>query len=212
MEKKITIAMAEDHPVFRQGLIALLKEEQSIEVLFDVENGLELLKRLQDIQPNVVLLDIEMPVMDGHETYRRIKSEYPEVKVIMLSTHFHPIYVHEYIKGGAGAFLPKNTSLKEIVFAITSVHYEGFYYGDKVKSILDVFTRRESEEDAKCVRAGLTDREIEVYKLLRDGKGNAEIAKALNISLRTAEWHRQNLNHKLMEYGKAEMRDWSTRG
>lgn len=203
--------MAEDHPVFRQGLIALLKEEQSIEVLFDVENGLELLKRLQDIKPNVVLLDIEMPVMNGYETFRSIKREYPEVKVIMLSTHFHPSYVHEYIKGGAGAFLPKNTSLKEIVLAITRVHYEGLYYGDKVKGIMEVFARHEAEEDAKCVRAGLTDREIEVYKLLRDGKGNAQIAKVLNISLRTAEWHRQNLNHKLMEYSKVEMRDWSTR-
>lgn len=204
--------MAEDHPVFRQGLIALLKEEQRIEVLFDVENGLELLNRLQDVKPNVVLLDIEMPVMNGYETFKSIKKEYPDVKVIILSTHFHPSYVQEYLKSGAGAFLPKNTSLKEIVFAITRVHHEGFYYGDKVKGILEVFARRESEEDAKCAKAGLTDREMEVYKLLGEGKGNAEIAKALNISLRTAEWHRQNLNHKLMEYGKAQMRDWSTQG
>jgi DNA-binding NarL/FixJ family response regulator len=211
MDRIITIGMAEDHLVFRQGMISLLKEEKSIEVLYDVENGLELLHCIEKQRPDAVLLDIEMPVMDGYDTFKRIKHDYPEVRVIMLTTHFHPTYILAYLKEGACAFLPKGAGIDEIVRAIHAVYNNGFYHGTKVREILERFEKTQADEEARFLKAGLTDREVEILKMLREGKQNEDIVRDLKISLRTVEWHRRNLNHKLIEAGMGEMMSWSKR-
>ncbi len=201
MEGKITIGMAEDHLVFRQGMISLLKEENSIEVLYDVENGLELLQCIEKQRPDAVLLDIEMPIMNGYETFKQIKHDFPEVRVIMLTTHFHPTYILAYLKEGAAAFLPKGAGIHEIVTAIHTVCQKGFYHGTKVRELLEQFEKNRADEEFKFLKAGLTDREVEILKMLREGKQNEDIVRDLKISLRTVEWHRRNLNHKLIEAG-----------
>jgi DNA-binding NarL/FixJ family response regulator len=211
MDRKITIGMAEDHLVFRQGMIALLKEEKSIEVLYDVDNGLELLHCIEKQRPDAVLLDIEMPVMSGYETFKQIKQDFPEVRVIILTTHFHPTYILSYLKEGAGAFLPKQAGIREIVLAIHTVYRKGYYHGAKVSEMLERFEKNRADEEFKFLKAGLTDREVEILKMLRDRKQNEDIVMHLKISLRTVEWHRRNLNHKLMEAGMGEMMSWSKR-
>lgn len=211
MDRKITIGMAEDHLVFRQGMISLLKEEKSIEVLYDVENGLELLHCMEKQKPDAVLLDIEMPIMNGYETFKQIKHDFPEVRVLMLTTHFHPTYIFAFLKEGASAFLPKGAGIHEIVKAIHTVCQKGFYHGAKVRELLEQFEKNRADDEFRFLKAGLTNREVEILKKLREGWQNEDIVRDLKISLRTVEWHRRNLNHKLMEAGMGEMMSWSKR-
>jgi two-component system nitrate/nitrite response regulator NarL len=149
--------------------------------------------------------------MDGYDTFKRIKHDYPEVRVIMLTTHFHPTYILAYLKEGACAFLPKGAGIDEIVRAIHAVYNNGFYHGTKVREILERFEKTQADEEARFLKAGLTDREVEILKMLREGKQNEDIVRDLKISLRTVEWHRRNLNHKLIEAGMGEMMSWSKR-
>lgn len=209
METPIKIAMVEDHLVLRQGLIALLKDEKSITVLFDVSNGQELLDNLAQQKPDVVLLDIDMPVMDGREALKHIINDFPEIKVIMLTMHFSAGYIISFLKEGASAFLPKGAGIEEIVRAIKSVFKRGFYHSEKVAEIIESQAKLETDENAKFLRIGLTDREVQILKLLRIGNGNDLIAQELHISSRTVEWHRHNLIKKLKDNGMADYINWS---
>jgi DNA-binding NarL/FixJ family response regulator len=209
MNLPIKIAMVEDHLVLRQGLISLLKDEKSISVIFDVNNGQELLDNLEEQKPDVVLLDIDMPVMDGREALKHIVNDFPEIKVIMLTMHFSAGYIVSFLKEGASAFLPKGAGIEEIVLAIKSVFAKGYYHSDRVLEIIESQARLETEENAKFLRIGLTDREAQILKLLRDKNANESIADALHISLRTVEWHRQNLIGKLKDNGMSELINWS---
>lgn len=211
MDTPIKIAMVEDHLVLRQGLISLLKDEKSISVIFDVNNGQELLDNIVKQKPDVVLLDIDMPVMDGREALKHIMNDFPEIKVIMLTMHFSAGYIVAFLKEGASAFLPKGSGIEEIVLAIKSVFIKGFYHSEKVVEIIESQAKLETEENAKFLRIGLTDREVQILKLLRNGDGNESIAEELHISLRTVEWHRHNLIKKLKDNCMADYINWSKR-
>jgi DNA-binding NarL/FixJ family response regulator len=133
----INVALAEDHVILREGLINLLNEEyEHIKVLFDVSNGRELLDELEESKPDVILLDIDMPVLNGKEALEEIKIKYPAIKVIMLSTHYNDSYIIEFIKMGASAYLSKASSMEEIVKAIDTVFEEGRYYDSGVLKAL----------------------------------------------------------------------------
>lgn len=209
MENSIRVGMAEDHLVLRQGIVALLKNVKNIEVLFDVGNGQELIDNIALTKPDVILLDIDMPVMNGREALRYITNHYPEIGVIMLTMHFNASYIIAFLKEGARAFLPKDAGIDEIVKAFNHVHKLGFYHSEQVSEILDAHSKHESAENAKILKIGLTDREVDVLKLLRVKKKTEEIASELNISPRTAEWHRQNLIQKLKCSDMSELINWS---
>lgn len=211
MDTSIKIAMVEDHLVLRQGIISLLKEERNITVLFDVNNGQELLDNLSNHKPDVILLDIDMPVMDGREALRHIINDFPEIKVIMLTMHFNAGYIVSFLKEGASAFLPKGAGIDEIVHAIRSVFVKGYYHSEKVLEIIESQAKLETEENTKFLRIGLTDREVQILELLRNGSVNELIAEELHISSRTVEWHRHNLIKKLKDNGMANYINWSKR-
>ena len=198
MTKLIHIGIAEDHLLTRQGLIALLKEFEGINVLFDVPNGRELLDSLKKTVPDVILLDIEMPVMNGREVFEKIKSKYPKLKVIIISMHFKDSYIIEFIKKGANGFLNKNSSIEKIVDALFAVHEHGFYYDSTISLIMAKTISNNLIPPSEDIIAttDITSREIEIIRLICLNKLNKEIADSLNISVRTVEGHRLNIMRK----------------
>ncbi len=191
MKPKISIAIAEDHVLFRQGMVSLLNEEDDVSIAFEAGNGQELLDSLKHTIPHVILLDISMPVMEGKEALTKIRETYPEVKVIMLSMYYESSYIAEYLAKGARAFLPKNCDIDKVVDAIRTVHHKGFYFDDEISGLLmDKLIHVEKQHDDN-VKLRLTDRETQVLNLICLEKSNKEIAEILHISIRTVEGHRQ---------------------
>lgn len=159
--------MAEDHEMFRASLLEELGEDARVEVMGGAANGKELLELLKNTPADIALLDLEMPVMDGYETFERIKKDFPETKVIILSGHFNFSLVNKFIEQGAGAYLPKNVDVEVLAEAIHIVHDQGHYL-----KILDSLP-----EDRK--EYGFTGVEMQVMKGVCTGKSSDEIAKAL---------------------------------
>jgi len=194
----LKIAIADDHVVLRQGLIALLKEHEDMKVVINVSNGEELLQELNEKMPDIVLLDIEMPIMDGRLTLEKIRSNYPEIKVIVMSVHFNDAYIIDFIKNGACAFLSKNCGISKIVEAIQQVHEEGFYYDSDVAAAMAVGIKSvpDSAIEALLSSMKLTMREMHILQLICSKKTSAEIAERLGVSVRTIEGHRYNIYKK----------------
>jgi DNA-binding NarL/FixJ family response regulator len=197
MAKPINLAIVDDHSLFRDGLIVLLKEFDNINIVFDVSNGKELLAELKLKKPDVILLDIEMPVMNGKEALYKINLKYSKIKVIMMSSHFNDDYIFEFIKNGACAFLPKNCDIEIILKAINSVFELGYYYDDKVSNaIASLLKKSPSSINEVVADSDFTKREIEIIKLICDKKSNIDIAEELSLSVRTIEGHRYNISKK----------------
>lgn len=198
MSKKINIGIADDHLVLRQGLVALLKEYDDLHVMIDVSDGKELLEALKHKRPDVIILDIEMPNMNGKVALEKIQLKYPQLKVIMMSMHFNDSYIVEFIKKGACAFLPKNCDIDKIVDAIYAVHENGYYYDDKVSAAMATTLKKLAHVDDLVVVHGtdFTKRELEILKLICRKYSSADIALELNLSQRTIEGHRYNISRK----------------
>jgi len=198
MKKPIKIGIADDHLFVRQGLISLLKEFEEIKVLFDVGNGKEVLEKLKNQMPDIILLDIEMPVMDGAEVFDKIKIKYPAIKVIIISSHYKDAYIIEFVKKGAAGFLSKNSSIEKIVEVVTAIYKEGYYYDSAISLIMSKAISHTLENSAVVHRPdlNLTDREIFVIRLICLNKTSIEIAKELFISVRTVEGHRLHIRQK----------------
>lgn len=189
--------MAEDHHVVRQGIIALLKQIDGFEVLFDVSNGKELLESMKTQLPDIVLLDIDMPEMDGWEAIEQISHLYHNVKVIMLSMHFTEEIVVGFIAKGAKSFLPKESDIEDIIKAIKGVYQFGYHYNERIAAMLESnIVRARQQSKSNVIYLDLTKRELEVLNLLQQQKSNSEIARILNISIRTLEGHRQHILQK----------------
>ncbi len=196
MKAEIKVAMAEDHLIVRQGLISMLKGHKNIKVLFDVNNGQELLNQLATRSPDIVLLDIDMPVMDGRETLRRLNAGHPSIKVIMLTQHFSDAFIVEFLKMGAKSFLPKDSSFDEIVASIYMVHTKGCYYSERITKALASELSNDQKQSFAFPPTKFTRRELQILELLRQNKDNSDISRILAIRERTVEWHRQNLMQK----------------
>ncbi len=184
---RINIVIAEDHKLFRQGLVKLL-DEYNIYTLDEADNGLQLLNILQQKKPDIVLLDIEMPVMNGCDAFYQIKKIYPDQKIIFLSTHNEKHLIeHLYLKGADG-FLAKNTDIEAVVETIRLVHAD--------KTILN--PTQHLEENKTTI---FSKRESEVTSLICEGKSNKEIAGDLKITSKTVEAHKKNLFKKTQTRG-----------
>ena len=196
MTKPIHLAIVDDHLVLRQGLIALLKEYDNLNIIFDVSNGKELLAELKTNKPDIILLDIEMPIMNGKEALEKIQLKYPKIKVIIMSMYFNDDYIVEFIKNGACAFLPKNFDIEKIVDAIQSVYELGYYYDNKVSAAMAAILKNAPVKEDLVPGTEFTAREIEILKLIYTKKSNNEIAEELCVSVRTVEGHRYRISKK----------------
>ncbi|XOV69343.1 MAG: response regulator [Fluviicola sp.] len=196
MSKSIRIAIAEDHDLMRQGLVSLLDSEEHISVVFDVENGALLFDELKKKKVDVVLLDLEMPVLNGHQALKILSTRYPEIAVIVVSMHYSDGFISESISAGAKGFLPKNCDIDKVVDAIYAVHEQGYYFDDKIsKALLNRIINSEGPK-SKFSQDPLTSREHQIVELVCSGKTNKEIANILCLSVRTIEVHRNTINKK----------------
>jgi DNA-binding NarL/FixJ family response regulator len=211
MSDLIHLGIADDHLVLRQGLISLLKEYDNLNVIISANNGKELMQALKSSKPDIILLDIEMPEMNGREALERISIKYPKIKVIIMSQYFEDGYIVEFIKNGACAFLPKNCDIEKIVDAITYVHEHGYYFDNRVSmAMADMLKKMPSPATSLAEDADLTKQELKIIHLICAKKTNTEIAESLHLSVRTIESHRYNISKKtgttnsieLMEYSK----------
>ena len=132
MDKKIQIAIADDHALFRKGMAAILDANEQLEVIIQAENGFQLLEAIEKQKPDVVLLDLEMPVMDGFKTLEGLKKKAVDIKVILLSMHSDERFILHFMESGANGYLHKNTQPQEVENAIIKVMDSGFYFSDNV--------------------------------------------------------------------------------
>lgn len=190
MTQAIKIFLVDDHNLFREGLRFLLSKNQFISEIHEAENGQKLVNTIRDVKPDVVLMDIEMPEMNGIEATKKALQIHPEAKVIALSMHANENYYSEMIDAGAKGFLLKNSRFEEVRNAILEV-YEGrnYFSPEILESIIKNLNRKRIE----ARNSELTHREIEILYNICKGFSNLEIADILSISKRTVDKHRENL-------------------
>lgn len=196
MSANIRIAIAEDHDLVRQGMISLLKDEEGIQFVLDAPNGLDLLEGMKKTTVDVVLLDIDMPVLNGRQTLELLRQRHPEVKVIMISMHYEDAFISEFITNGANGFLPKNSDIERVVDAIFAVWEQGYYFDNKVSKALLSRLINEKQITPSFDLDPLNEREILVLKLACEEKTTQEIADLLFLSKRTVEGYRKVIARK----------------
>jgi two-component system nitrate/nitrite response regulator NarL len=194
---KIKVLLVDDHPLVLDGINARLEGEASISVIGMANDGQQALEQAATLKPDVVLMDISMPVMNGFEATERFRQQQSDVKVLILSMHDDREYIVKLIKCGAAGYVLKDVSSSELMTAIETVYRGGTYFSagasQSLFSEMDPASLLEGEADPEP----LTGREKDVLKLLAEGNSNKEIARTLDISVRTVETHRQNIKSKL---------------
>jgi len=203
------LLIADDHALVREGMRAMLASEQNLEVVGEAENGREALELCRELRPDLILMDVRMPEMDGLAATREIKGEYPETRILILTTHESPEYLMDAIRAGAAGYVLKDSTKQRLLDAVRRViSGESPVNQELAMQVIQRLTdenRRHAEplpEPAEKWREEtltepLTDREIEVLRLLALGKTNRQVAKELLISLSTVKTHVQHLNIKL---------------
>ncbi len=200
---KIKVVLADDHVVVRNGIRMLLESEGEIEVIGEASNGKEALEVAQQLQPDVLILDIRMPVMTGLEASSQIHEYAPQTKVLILSMHNDEEYILQSVECGASGYLLKDTSKEEFIKAINTVHQGGkFFSGDISKVLVESYLQAKGGFQDKPttkvkVDYDLTKREKEILAFIYQGMANKEIADRLNKSIRTVETHRFNIMKKM---------------
>ena len=194
MEEKIKILVVDDHEIFRNGLVMIINKLKYAKVVAEAANGLEFLNLLGEQQPDLVFIDIEMPVMNGIEATRKALEMQPGLKMIALSMFGEDAYLHQMIDAGVSGFLLKNINKEGLDRAIRCVMEGKSYYSEELMAI---FARKYVEPAGKQdPEAELTKRELEVLQLIAEGLTDQEIADKIFLSIRTINWHRANLISK----------------
>lgn len=197
MAKKITILVADDHLIVREGLAVLLNRQPDMEVVGEAEDGRTTVRLAQKLQPDLVIMDIAMPDLNGIDATRQIKAEVPGVKVIALSMHADKRFVAGMLKAGASGYLLKYCASEELVNAIHLVMDKRTYLSPDIAStVVEDYVQKLSESDASAFSL-LTSREREVLQLFAEGKITRQISAILNISVKTVEAHRKQIMEKL---------------
>lgn len=196
LKKKVSVAVVDDHQLFRKGIIALLKDFPEIEVVFEAGNGNELITALKTFQPDVILLDVSMPELAGIELLAKVKNKYPDMKVVMLSQHFDNQTIYNFMKNGANGFLPKDAEIETIIEAFHAVTEKGNYFSDRVSEALARGAVRSVKVNPSFAAVSLTSREIEVLRLICKEKSIQEIGDILHLSPRTIDTYIEKLYHK----------------
>lgn len=193
--RKIKLGIADDHLLFRQGLSELLEMNDGIEIVFDAENGKVLIEKLASIPTDVILVDLDMPVLNGSQAIEIIKAKHPDVKILALTFHDDDRTIASIIGKGANGFMLKEDSINAVTEAIFTVFEKDYYFTPRVEKVM----REIAEEAGKRPREitiNFTIRELEILKLICHEYSTREIACKLNTGVRTVEWHKQNIIEK----------------
>jgi DNA-binding NarL/FixJ family response regulator len=198
MTNKHKIVIAEDHRLFREGLKSMLAGQQNLDVIAEAEDGLEAIRCIRKLQPDLLLLDLSMPRLSGISVMKDVKTEFPEVKILALTIHESDQYVLEAFEAGADGYCIKDASREELMLAIKSV-LEGRRYISPIiaGNLMEGYLEERKKLKKNTAWDTITQREREVLKLLGEGYLNKEIGELLSISVKTVEKHRANIMNKL---------------
>lgn len=198
-EEQLKVMLVDDHQIVIDGINALLDEQKNINVVAQANNGKEALVLLESTVVDLILIDVEMPILNGCETTAIITAKYPQIKVICLTTHDEKAIVTALIKAGAKGYVLKNTDRKTLLDAIDAVVKGGVFYSSEIQIALATESSKFKiqEEDQQPSITLLTDREKEILIEIANGLSNKEIGIKYNLSIRTIDTHRKNLMKKL---------------
>lgn len=207
----IRIILADDHEVVRDGLCSLIDREKDMDVIAQAINGRQTVELAKELHPNVIVMDISMPDLNGIEATRQIVADEPGIKIVALSMHSDRGFVAEMLKAGAAGYVPKDRPGKEVIAAIRTVVKKGVYLPPSLASlVVEGFVRHPPDAQAGVFTV-LTAREREVLQLLAEGKSIKQVAGLLHVSISTVETHRRNIMDKLEIYSVAELTKYAIR-
>lgn len=194
--KSIKVAIIDDEMLFRKSVVYLLNGEENIDVVYDGNNGMELLKYLNHSAdlPDIILVDIRMPILDGVETSKILNEQFPGIKIIVLTSFDTHRFIDQMIQFGASSYMIKSFSPEKVIETINKVYQEGIFFDSIVMNSIVAMKRNESTNEKVQVR--LSEREIEILKLVKEQYSTKEIADKLFKSERTIEGHRKNMLEK----------------
>jgi DNA-binding NarL/FixJ family response regulator len=199
----IRVVVADDHTIVRRGLVSLLSLAEGIQVIGEADDGMAAVERAMELDPDVVLMDINMPMLNGLEATRKIKKDAPHIKILVLSAHDNEEYIIQVIRSGANGYMLKNSSAEDLFSAIRSVYTGHAFFSPSVsKVILESYLKvSESPQPDSGVESvpesRLTGREREILQLVAEGKTHQTVANILHISVRTVDTHCNNIMKKL---------------
>ena len=196
---KTKILLADDHQMFLDGLCSLLSQLKEVEIVGAVNDGAQVLEQLQKEKPDMVILDLNMPVLNGLETTKRIRKTYPQIKILGLTMDNDLDSITEMLEAGASGYILKNTGKAELELAIKQVMAGGHYLSQSISTQLaqNLLLNLNQKKPENNILDNLTEREIEILKMIALENSNAEIANILFISPKTVETHRKNLMRKI---------------
>ena len=206
MTAKIRVLLADDHAILRDGVRALLHDEPDMTVVGEADNGRWAVDQAKTLRPDVVLMDIGMPLLSGLEATRQIKKENPSTRVLILTMHENPEYIQQVLSAGASGYVLKHAAGRELVSAIRAVAQGGAFFSPAAaRTLADLYVNAMETEPQGDPYDELTTREREVLQLVAEGHTNQEIAQLLNLSVKTIKTHRLHLMQKLDLHDRSEL-------
>jgi two-component system, NarL family, response regulator NreC len=207
-----TIVLADDHPIVRQGLRALLESQPGYSIIGEAEDGLSAVKLVEDLKPDILIVDVMMPGLNGLEVVKRVRERLPLTKIVVLSMHANEPYVLEALRSGATAYVLKATSTSNLLEAVKAAANGQWYLSPPLsdRAIANYIQKADHANPELNNYKMLTSREREVFQLTAEGLSSAEIGERLSISPRTAETHRTNIMRKLDLRSQHELVNYAT--
>ncbi len=209
---KIRLLLVDDHILVRQGIRSLLETQDGIEVVAEASGGHEAIAKAAEFQPDVILMDLAMPDLNGMEATRQIKTEHPQIQVLALSMHGTDDYLFRVLESGASGYVLKEADVADLMAAITAVHAGGaFIYPSLAKKLVEELLLRVGSGEDRSSYDNLTAREKEILTMIGDGLTNAEIAAKVSLSVHTVQTHRSNIMEKLGLHNRAQLVTYAAR-
>ncbi len=211
--KTLRILIADDHDLMRRGVKALLQSHAGWEICGEAHTGREAVAKAEELKPDVVILDISMPDLNGVDAAKRIRKASPDTEVLILSVHYSDQLIRDILEAGVRGYIVKSDSDRDLVIAVeTLANHKPFFTPRATEVMLTNFNEGKTKADLpETMRDRLTSREREIVQLLAEGKSSKEVASSLNISVKTAETHRANIMRKLQLHTVSELVRYAVR-
>jgi DNA-binding NarL/FixJ family response regulator len=211
--KTLRILIADDHDLMRRGVKSLLQSRAGWEVCGEAHTGREAVSKAEELKPDVVILDISMPDLNGVDAAKRIRKASPDTEVLILSVHYSDQLIRDILEAGVRGYIVKSDSDRDLVIAVeTLANHKPFFTPRATEVMLTNFNEGKTKADLpETMRDRLTSREREIVQLLAEGKSSKEVASSLNISVKTAETHRANIMRKLQLHTVSELVRYAVR-